>query len=100
MTPLLLSLVLAQQPVVAPTLPVAGDTTKGRPCVIAIDSLPRGRQVTAGGGAKKQRGRGVRGPFLRPPASPAPPRIFKFFGVHAVFTEHKVRPPHHHLGLA
>ena len=60
MTPLLLSLVLAQQPVVAPTLPVAADTTKGRPCVIAIDSLPRGRQVTTGRATNYYGGGGVR----------------------------------------
>lgn len=60
MTPLLLSLVLAQQPGVAPAFPAAGDTTKGRPCVIAIDSLPRGRQVTAGRATNYYGGGGVR----------------------------------------
>ena len=60
MTPLLLSLVLAQQPTVARVLPAAGDTTKGRPCVIAIDSLPRGRQVTAGRATNYYGGGGVR----------------------------------------
>ena len=54
MTILLLALSLAQQPV------VAADTTKGRPCVIAIDSLPRGRQVSAGNATNYFGGGGVR----------------------------------------
>ena len=54
MTILLLGLSLAQQPA------AAADTTKGRPCVIAIDSLPRGRQVSAGNATNYFGGGGVR----------------------------------------
>jgi len=55
MTILLLSLALVQQPAAAPA-----DTAQGRPCVIAIDSLPRGRQVTAGSATNYFGGGGVR----------------------------------------
>src|SRR2546427_8734959 len=80
MTPLLLSLVLAQQPVVAPTLPVAGDTTKGRPCVIAIDSLPRGRQVTSGRATNYYGGGGGRAPLQSTNPTLSPPSHLHFAG--------------------
>src|SRR2546425_470370 len=50
-------LALLQQPVPAP-MPVA-DTNPGRPCEVAIDTLPRVRQVTAGAAANYFGGGGV-----------------------------------------
>src|SRR5438128_4570459 len=57
MTILLLFLALVQQPTVAPA---SGDTTQGRPWLIAIDSVPRGRQVSAGSATNYYGGGGVR----------------------------------------
>ena len=50
-------LALLQQPV-PPPMPVA-DTNPGRPCEVAIDTLPRVRQVTAGAAANYFGGGGV-----------------------------------------